>query len=526
MTTAALSNATMQRESSSPDNTTVGWRSEDLTTTSPTGNGTAILLNQSDKTNDLFHYVTMYFNMVGIPVGLIFNLLCIAVFMKSKLARTSIALEMIVLSVADNIKMISYFIFNSVQWSNFIDIPDLSAINHVTCAGLFYFGLVGSLLYSWTLSMATIERFCCINFPLKVKTWNLYKKSQVLLPVLVFISLGLPMYHFWCYNLLVINDEGGKMCLTSPKVPSKMCSVSQAIVAIGMVSFIPGVLIFVLSILIGVMLYRSKVRRQEIGVNSNNNNSNDNREFRITTMLLTEAIFFLVTRGTMSTMLQLNRRHHYSKPFLIYPLKVFVCLVTLNNSTNFAFYMIFLQDFRRTFTRMMIMTATKMSNCFKCLFTWTKSSNSDDLALSVAKHTDGDGNGRESDVCVTDKAVKTIDADMEALNETLDAEDNRYTGTKDVAVDTITGIYTGWHYRSSNRKSDPSSRHTREWVLDLLNDRIAGQEPGCMFVQNSGMLIKVYWMLHESSLKTAIIQFCMQVEYVVLLVGSVTWLGS
>ena len=156
VTTDAYCNRTAQR-----DNATV-WSSEDLITASLTTderNFTTITLSQPDHLNTPFHYVTMYFNMIWIPIGLILNVLCIIVFNKFKLARTSTALEMIVLAVADNINMIANFVMSSSVWSQFSDIPDLSAMSHVTCGGTLYIGIVGALLYGLTLSVATIERF-------------------------------------------------------------------------------------------------------------------------------------------------------------------------------------------------------------------------------------------------------------------------------------------------------------------------------------------------------------------------------
>ena len=163
-------------------------------------------------------------------------------------------------------------------------------------------------------------------------------------------------------------------------------------VLIVMANIVPGVLIFIFSILTGVGLYKSRARREEMGVNNNNNHSNDNREFRITTMLLIEATFFFVTRVTMSILVQLNRHYQFSSLVLTYLLKVFSVLGTLNHSTNIFFYLILLQEFRRSFADMMTMTMTMMCNCCGGLLSRIKSQTAHDLVLDVMRVRDVDGN--------------------------------------------------------------------------------------------------------------------------------------
>ena len=321
-------------------------------------------------------------------------------------------MEIIFLALADCINLITFFVLSSPVWSQFSDLPDLTIINNVMCAGPLYFGLVGGLLYGMTMSVATIERFCCVTFPLKVKAWNLYRKCKILLLVLLVISPVLPMFHFWCYELLFLNDEL-TVCLTSLVTPAKTCTISRVIVMIILANFVPGFVTLVFSILTGVGLYRSWIRRQEMSKNNNNNNSKEKREFRITTMLLAEATIFFLSRVPFSIMVQINQRYHYSNPVVVYVLKSLSFLVTLNHGTNFVIYMIFLQEFRRSFAKIMMVTTTKMKYCFRCF-----------TARNKHRDVDVDGNAREVDVDVTDIALKALDAVLDAQNGSLEAEDN------------------------------------------------------------------------------------------------------
>ena len=415
MTTELFNNTTMQRACSSPGNATV-WSSEDLTTASSRTDErivTTITLNQPDQTNSPLDYVSMYLNMLFIPVGLILNVQCIAVLIKTIMARTSTAVEMVFLALADSINLITQFVLSSPVWSQYSDIPDLTIINDIMCAGTFYLALVGSLLSGMIMSVATIERFCFVTFPLRIKTGDLYKKSKMVLLVLLVISLVLPIFHFWCYDLLVINDAGLTICLTTPIVPIEMCTISRVVLMIILINIIPGLVILAFSILTGVGLYRSRARSQETGLN--NNNSNDKRKFRITTMLLTEATIFLLSCVPFAIMVEINHIYHNRNPVLMDVLSSLSFLTTLNHSTNFVVYMIFLQQFRRSFAKMMLKMIGMMSNCFRCLFIKNKSPTAHDL---VANRMEVDGNDYEVDVVAIDIASDATNDVMDARNET------------------------------------------------------------------------------------------------------------
>ena len=64
--------ATTQRDFSSPDDVAA-------TTDEINAAMTLIGLNQPDQSTNPFHYRSMYFNMISVPVGLVLNILCIAV---------------------------------------------------------------------------------------------------------------------------------------------------------------------------------------------------------------------------------------------------------------------------------------------------------------------------------------------------------------------------------------------------------------------------------------------------------------
>ena len=355
-TTTYISPSNMSLTKTSPRNMT-DLGAEDIITAVPndTNKTTALIgADELDASTYLFEYAVMCAELAATPLGLVLNTLCMVVFIKSKLAKTSVAIQMIFLAVGDNVILATMFSLNSSIWSKFINIIDFTVISSITCAITFYCTTAGALFTGLLMSVATVERFCCVTFPLKVKVWNLYKKSKVWLPMLVVISLVMPIFQYFCHDVSVVGEGGKKSCSGFPTLDNINFCNSLSVVAILIANVLCTLIIFVFSIMTGVGLYRSRARRQEMGVN--NNNSNENREFRITTMLLTEATFFLLARLSSAILLPT----HQPKSFSILAidtvpkiLRISGLLGTVNHSANFIIYLVFLPEFRRSFVNLM-----------------------------------------------------------------------------------------------------------------------------------------------------------------------------
>ena len=54
---------------------------------------TLMRMNSANQTDDWFNLVIMYMTQIVIPMGLVLNIMCVAGFVKSKLARTTTAIK-------------------------------------------------------------------------------------------------------------------------------------------------------------------------------------------------------------------------------------------------------------------------------------------------------------------------------------------------------------------------------------------------------------------------------------------------
>ena len=163
----------------------------------------------------------------------------------------------------------------------------------------------------------------------------------------------MPLYQYFCHHVSVVGEDGKKSCSGFQTLNGINFCNSFAVVGIVIAYVVCTLIIFVFSILTGIGLYRSRARRQEMGIN--NNNSKANREFRITTMLLTEATFFLVVRLPTAILLPT----HQPKSFGILTIdtvpkiiRIIGLLGTVNHSANFIIYLAFLPEFRRSFVNL------------------------------------------------------------------------------------------------------------------------------------------------------------------------------
>ena len=102
--------------------------------------------------------IQLYGIVTLLPMGIILNTLSFVVFYKIKKHKSAVGLRKMCMAIADSCALLA--------------IQDLHI---VLCKTSIPLGNAGSLWSGVLLASATVERYCCIAYPLKVKTWNLTK---------------------------------------------------------------------------------------------------------------------------------------------------------------------------------------------------------------------------------------------------------------------------------------------------------------------------------------------------------------
>ena len=305
--------------------------------------------NQSLSVFDVISQVHMYGTLTIVPVGVFLNILSIVIFVKSKLAWTPVGLHMMYLAIADNLILVSILIRVTLWRYYLIHFYDLYSLNIITCVGTYYSLEVGFTWSSFLLISVTIERFLSIAFPLKVKTWNLYRKSKTLMGTYLILSLILSGYTVLGFNIITIDNTN--VCVYSERYKN-IFYISNIIMNVVFANGLAFSLILVFTIMTAVALNKYKQKRERLGFTSNDTG----REFRLTVMLFTVALLFLVLRvGEMIVhFLMLDKNLPASVAEMVvgcWP--IFILLVLINHAVNFIVYVIFLAEFRRTFRRIL-----------------------------------------------------------------------------------------------------------------------------------------------------------------------------
>ena len=306
--------------------------------------------NQSNSLFDVIAQVEMYSDLVIVPMGIFVNFLSIAIFVKSRMAWTSVGLHLMYLAVADNLVLVSGFIGSTKTWHMFINIPDLWSSNIITCSGTYLSINVGFTWSGVLLTSATVERFLAIAVPLHVKCWNIYHKSKILMGIYFILSLMLCSYGVPCFEM--ISMDGTNIC-TPSSMFEDMCYIGDMIVIGVIANVLCFTVILVFTILTTISLHKYKQKRADLGTLKDTG-----REIRMTLMLVMVAVLFVVLRAgdiIIYFLYVYSESHRLHETIIdtihgIFP--VFILLSNINHSINFIVYVIFLEDFRKTFVGM------------------------------------------------------------------------------------------------------------------------------------------------------------------------------
>ena len=315
--------------------------------------------NQSDNTTIghgdreaeiliMFKY-QVYIHFVIIPIGFVLNCLCFYIFLKSGVYKSATGIHLTYLAICDNVVIISE-LFTDSSNTNRVFAPYLYDNDLVSCKITFFTMLSGFLWSGVLLTSATFERFLSVAYPLKIKMWNLYGKSKILMVIYLVLSFGLNIFTLLCVES-VPSDKGNYQCAATANYID-FCLYSDIVISTILCNFLTCFLIFVFTILTSIQLFKMAKERSQLS-----QDADSGKEFQVSLMLVTVATLFLVLRLPEIISFQMvsffaGKTFVNSKSLaLVYP--VLFIHVTVNHSINFFIYIIFLQRFRETFIQLL-----------------------------------------------------------------------------------------------------------------------------------------------------------------------------
>ena len=314
-------------------------------TTTPETNGSS-----SPEDSLVMFKVELYCFLAIIPLGIFLNFLCFTIFLKSKVCKTATGLHMTYLAIADNVVLISMLLADSGGTQRLF-LPGLYNHGFINCEGTFFTVMAGFLWSGILLTSATFERFLSVAYPLKIKLWNLYQKSKILMVIYIVISFGLYSFSLLCLES-VLSEDGDYQCVPVVKYVN-ICHYGDIIISTVLSNCLCSVLIFIFTVLTSICLYKMVKKRAQLS-----QDLNSGKEFQISLMLVTVATLFLVLRLPEIIAFQLvsffagNNFQSSVSETLIYIYPLLAVLVALNHAINFFVYVIYLKNFRKTFIQL------------------------------------------------------------------------------------------------------------------------------------------------------------------------------
>ena len=294
--------------------------------------------------------IRLYGSGILIPTGIILNILSFVIFYKIKKYKSATGSHIMCMAIADSFALLGILAVESYNFKKPHRKPCIQDLNIYLCKGSTIVLNAGPLWSGLLLASATVERYCCIAFPLKVRTWNLSKISKFLNIIYFFASfaLNIPV----AYDLYLDKQFNETIC-TFPL--GGVSDLTDQIVNGVLSNIIVTVIILIFTIAIAVHLRRIKNNRKTL---SQSVVIQGNKEFVITTMLFAVACLFIVTRLPVVIVLE-TIRYLASADVDLKTVQLIdtawstcVLLLVINHSTNFILYMIFFKEFRDKFVAM------------------------------------------------------------------------------------------------------------------------------------------------------------------------------
>ncbi len=299
-------------------------------------------LTPSLKEKDLTQQITMYGSLVIGPLGMLFNIVSLIIFVKLKFQKSPTGLHLLLFTVSETLMIVGVFMSRPRSWSQLIDIPIIARYHSAYC-NILQFILSSQIVWSSLLLVsATIQRFIAVTFPLKVKSWNLEKWTQIIIFILTMISLGLGI--IGGIGRTVDKRRIPYKCKEDPKYPELhfvSITVTYTILGYGACP----ILVLIFTCLIAKNLHIQYVMRKNMVTELDNQST---KEFKITIMLFITSCVFLIPRMFQVIVWYVRTYTNYvQSPVILNSLANF--FITVSHSINFVVYFSFFDNFRKVF---------------------------------------------------------------------------------------------------------------------------------------------------------------------------------
>ncbi|XP_070200445.1 allatostatin-A receptor-like [Littorina saxatilis] len=306
--------------------------------------------------------VTFAFGMVLIPLfaifGVVGNILSLVVLVQHRM-RSTTNVCLAALAVSDLLLLLHSLTFSAMRIHSLQDPLGALRVRRTTYPVLGAYGsIVCARITTWLTTMLGVERCIAVYFPMKAKSINSRRSTLLaivsiyLLTAVAFLPTALQ------YRVVQIRLPRN---ITLPKLELSTLGRNQNfMVPYGLVlniifRFVPLAVLMIVNVLIAVAIRRTQALRRNMswssGVAGGRGHGSGHEQTRITLMLLTVSVVFLVCTlpGALNTIVSrctANYSRLGAEGNLYHALAIVTYfLETLNSSVNFVIYMAFSRKF-------------------------------------------------------------------------------------------------------------------------------------------------------------------------------------
>ena len=284
----------------------------------------------------------MYGTLVIGPLGMLFNIISLIIFVKLKFQKSPTGLHLLLFTVSETLMLVGVFMARTRSWVQYINIPIVARYHSAYC-NILQFIVSSQLVWSSLLLVsATIERFLVIAFPFKVKSWNLLKLTKIIVIIYTIISFVLGIIGG---VRKTVNQKGYPYrCKDDPKY-KELALLTKTLTYTILGQGACPLLILIFTCLIAKKLHEQYLIRKNVLTEQENQG---NKEFRVTIMLFITSCVFLFPRISQIVIYYIRAYTTFVEVLIILDILA-KFLVTVSHSVNFLVYFCFFDHFRQIF---------------------------------------------------------------------------------------------------------------------------------------------------------------------------------
>ncbi len=295
--------------------------------------------------------VRVYLQLFITGCGLVGNTLAVLVLRGSKFKHSSTSPYLFCLAISDNIYLI--LAASMVPLMTYLGYKDvyITKINTGHCLSYYFIAYGSAQVSSWLITAVTVERVGVVAWPHKSKSLFTVRRSYIIIATIILVLAIENSHILFTFKVEPIgnNDTG---CVAREQLAQFSAAVWPWLDSM-MYTFVPFAIIIISNIIIISIVIKSSRRRQEM--TTGQESKDDTETNRMTKMLISISIFFIITTTPISIYLfyaDANDPDRLSENAMGYVVTSIVA--SLNHSCNFIMYSLsgptFRMELKRIFT--------------------------------------------------------------------------------------------------------------------------------------------------------------------------------